>query len=313
MGVRFETNDLEAARDELRRQYGSVRLRAGGERHRLRMAHDGLGPLLFSRVTFGMTFTADVPPIGVHMFGQVISGRLAIEARRRYDRYRPGDAYLVARPEAYYRTYVSELDTDMVTVPDHLIAEVAEADPARRAGPVVFTGYHPQSAVTLGFWNETCSYVRQVMETPAGVEPLVAGQVSRLLVAAALTSFPNTARPEPTPVDRRDAHPATVRRAMAYIEEHAQDDISPADIAAAAFVSIRAVQLAFRAHLGTTPMAYLRRVRLHHVHQQLLAADPARVTVGDVAARWGFANQSRFSARYRAEFGVPPSHTLRQD
>jgi len=55
---------------------------------------------------------------------------------------------------------------------------------------------------------------------------------------------------------------ATVRRATAFIEQHAHTDINMADIAAAANVSIRAVQCAFRRHLNTTPMAYLRAVRL---------------------------------------------------
>jgi predicted DNA-binding protein YlxM (UPF0122 family) len=39
-----------------------------------------------------------------------------------------------------------------------------------------------------------------------------------------------------------------VRRAVAFIEEYAHRDISAADIAGAAQVSIRAVQLAFARH-----------------------------------------------------------------
>jgi AraC-like DNA-binding protein/anti-anti-sigma regulatory factor len=104
----------------------------------------------------------------------------------------------------------------------------------------------------------------------------------------------------------------TAGRAIAFIEERARDDISVADIAAAAFVTVRAVQLAFRQHLDTTPLTYLRQVRLERAHDELLSADPDRTTVTAVAAGWHFTNASRFAAYYRAAYGVPPAHTLRQ-
>jgi anti-anti-sigma factor len=104
----------------------------------------------------------------------------------------------------------------------------------------------------------------------------------------------------------------TAGRAIAFIEERARDDISVADIAAAAFVTVRAVQLAFRQHLDTTPLTYLRQVRLERAHDELLSADPDRTTVTAVAAGWHFTNASRFAAYYRAAYGVPPALTLRQ-
>jgi transcriptional regulator GlxA family with amidase domain len=72
------------------------------------------------------------------------------------------------------------------------------------------------------------------------------------------------------------------------------------------------VQLAFRRHLDTTPTAYLRQVRLDAARIELLAAAPEdRVTVTEVAYRWGFCSPSRFAERYRAAFGTTPSETLR--
>jgi transcriptional regulator GlxA family with amidase domain len=111
--------------------------------------------------------------------------------------------------------------------------------------------------------------------------------------------------------DRFDSSPATLRRAVAFIDEHADRHLTVADIAAASFVTVRAVQLAFRRHLDVTPMAYLRRVRLRRAHLDLLAADPARESVIAVAYRWKFSSASRFTAYYRSTYGVLPSHTLR--
>lgn len=104
----------------------------------------------------------------------------------------------------------------------------------------------------------------------------------------------------------------TLRRAVAFIDDRAGEDITVDDIARASHVSVRAVQLAFRRHLGTTPLDYLRQVRLRRAHHDLLnAAGPARGTVTTIAARWQFASSSRFSVYYRARYGVLPSHTLR--
>jgi len=117
---------------------------------------------------------------------------------------------------------------------------------------------------------------------------------------------------EPAPVRLAYSAASTMGRAVAFIEERARDDISVADIAAAAFVTVRALQLAFRRHMGTTPLGYLREVRLEHAHRQLLSADADSTTVTAVAADWRFTNSSRFSAYHRAAYGVSPAHTLRE-
>jgi transcriptional regulator GlxA family with amidase domain len=143
--------------------------------------------------------------------------------------------------------------------------------------------------------------------------PLLAGTTARLLAAALLTTFPNTwATTEPTYQDRIDATPAAMHRAVTFIETNADCDITAVDIARAAHVTVRAVQLAFRRHLDTTPMAYLRLVRLEHAHKELSAARAGDgTTISEVAARWGYPNLSRFTMQYRKAYGNPPSHTLR--
>lgn len=105
----------------------------------------------------------------------------------------------------------------------------------------------------------------------------------------------------------RDGPPETLRRAICFTEEHAQQDISVADIAAAGQVTVRAVQFAFRRHLDTTPMAYLQRIRLERARAELLAAGPGAGTITALAYRWGFSSPSRFSALYRRAYGVVPS------
>ncbi|MEV7027004.1 helix-turn-helix transcriptional regulator [Kitasatospora sp. NPDC093558] len=114
-----------------------------------------------------------------------------------------------------------------------------------------------------------------------------------------------------TLTDRTDATSATLRKAIAFIETNAEREITLADIAAAAFVTPRALQYAFRRHLDTTPLAHLRRVRLDAAHRDLLAADPGATTVTEIAMRWGFAHPGHFAGLYRDAYRRTPSDTLR--
>ena len=53
-------------------------------------------------------------------------------------------------------------------------------------------------------------------------------------------------------------------------------------------------------------------LRLNAVRRELraLAAAGQPVSIGDVAARWGFWHWSRFTENYRLLFGELPSHTV---
>jgi transcriptional regulator GlxA family with amidase domain len=110
-----------------------------------------------------------------------------------------------------------------------------------------------------------------------------------------------------------DALPALLRRAIVFIDENAHTAIGLTEIAAAIHVTPRAVQYMFSRHLGTTPLTYLRRVRLYHAHRDLAAADPMTDTVTAIAARWGWAHPGRFSVIYKSTYGQSPSSTLRTE
>jgi transcriptional regulator GlxA family with amidase domain len=85
-----------------------------------------------------------------------------------------------------------------------------------------------------------------------------------------------------------------------------------AELAAAVALSVRSLQEGFRRSLDTTPMAYLRRLRLERVRQELSDAEPGTARVTEVATRWGFVHLGRFAAAYSRAFGERPSATLRR-
>ena len=98
---------------------------------------------------------------------------------------------------------------------------------------------------------------------------------------------------------------------VAYVEEHADQALTPQQLARVGCMSVRTLHAAFQQQYGESPMSYLRRVRLDRVRAELVHSDPATVRVTDVAMRWGFFHQSRFAQQYRDRFGELPSATLR--
>ncbi len=76
--------------------------------------------------------------------------------------------------------------------------------------------------------------------------------------------------------------------------------------------SERSIQQAFARNADMSPTGYLRMVRLHKVRRMLLSGALRNASIGDLAARNGFWNWSRFSQSYKHQFGELPSETRRR-
>jgi AraC-like DNA-binding protein len=111
--------------------------------------------------------------------------------------------------------------------------------------------------------------------------------------------------------DPPDLTPRQIQMAIEYMRGHIHLPLTIIDIAAAVGVSQRSLQASFRRFRDTTPMAYLRRLRLEAARAEL--ANPEnRLPIYEVALKWGFTHMGRFAAQYRAAFGETPSETFRR-
>ncbi|MFD8044024.1 AraC family transcriptional regulator [Streptomyces chartreusis] len=147
----------------------------------------------------------------------------------------------------------------------------------------------------------------------AARSPLGVGHFEQLLVNGLLDAQPHVLS-ESVAGRGPAVLPSAVRRAADFCAEHAHEPICVADMALAARVSVRSLREGFRVHLATTPLAYLRRVRLDLARRDLLAIADGHGfgTVTEVALRWGFAHLGRFTGHYRRVYGETPSQTLRR-
>lgn len=103
---------------------------------------------------------------------------------------------------------------------------------------------------------------------------------------------------------------AIVKATEQYILEHAGADLYVTDLCKAADVSERTLEYAVKEIIGLTPIAYIKKIRLHLLHQSLLHANPETTTVSDEAQRWGFWHFSELSKAYKSYFHELPSETL---
>ncbi|MFG2342043.1 AraC family transcriptional regulator [Streptomyces yangpuensis] len=201
---------------------------------------------------------------------------------------------------------------------------VDEAVSARLGGPPdsalvfepVFDDRTAPTRVWLGLVERFAEFAEAGL--PA-LSPLALTHFEQLLVnglldiqphalASAVTGISGTARASGAAVLR------AVHRAREFCTEHAHEPIGTADMARAAGVAPRTLRDGFRRHLDTTPLAYLRTVRLGLAHRDLTAVAKglARGNVTEVALRWGFTHLGRFTAGYRQAYGETPSQTLRR-
>jgi AraC-like DNA-binding protein len=137
--------------------------------------------------------------------------------------------------------------------------------------------------------------------------PLVADRVASGLLSILLTSIPHN---KIRAIADQAITPFFVRRVEKFIEEHALDDIALADLTGVAGVSTRALQTGFRRFRNTTPMAYLRAIRLELARADLAKAGRQGASVAAVANAHGFGHLGRFARAYQARFGELPSETL---
>jgi AraC-like DNA-binding protein len=105
--------------------------------------------------------------------------------------------------------------------------------------------------------------------------------------------------------------PRHVRRAEAYMREHAATPLSLSVIAEAVGVSVRTLCDGFQRSRQQSPMQVLNGIRLDSVHDELRNAPP-RASVVAIAERWGFSHAGRFARAYQTRFGELPSATLRR-
>ncbi|WP_207000177.1 helix-turn-helix domain-containing protein [Trinickia mobilis] len=100
-----------------------------------------------------------------------------------------------------------------------------------------------------------------------------------------------------------------VKRCREIVLARNDNPVSILELCQALRVSRRALQEAFLSITGTTPLYYLRAIRLGTVRQLLQSDEHSGKTIGDIAASLGFFHLGRLTGDYKQLFSELPSET----
>ncbi|KUI37700.1 AraC family transcriptional regulator [Mycobacterium sp. IS-1590] len=99
------------------------------------------------------------------------------------------------------------------------------------------------------------------------------------------------------------AERTTLDGLLSWIEHNAHRDLTLADLAAHAALSVRTLNRRFQAETGQTPMQWLTGVRIRHAQQLLESTDHGVERIGREV---GFTSAANFRDQFRRLTGVPP-------
>ena len=102
--------------------------------------------------------------------------------------------------------------------------------------------------------------------------------------------------------------PPDVLFALQYIQQNLCENITVAEIAQKAFVSVNTLERHFQATLQMSPSAFLTLRRLLFAKELLKSGK----SVQDACEKSGFSDYSHFIARFRKQFGVTPLQYKKQ-
>jgi AraC-like DNA-binding protein len=310
----YATADTDEAHAFVRRAFIDVNVTFAGDGPggtSLQTAGTALGGIGVVRMLYRAPTRLLTVPDGDLNVTHVLSGRVKLANSKNEHHVRAGEVLIL--PDHGQTVTFDDWSVFTVRLPRPLIETVAQAQTGITGADLRFDDSRPITEGLGRHWTHTVNHVLNTVlcDPELMANPLITANASHLLAATALAVFPNTsldARQQPA----GDVTPQVLRRAMAYIDEHAHRPVTMSEMAAAAGVSARALQLAFRRHRDTTPTRYARTVRLERAHRDLQNADPTSgITIAAIANRWGFPHLGRFSTDYRAAYGTTPSHTLR--
>jgi AraC family transcriptional regulator len=143
--------------------------------------------------------------------------------------------------------------------------------------------------------------------------PTAAGRMlvetSSLLLAARLAHAYSETGVIRSPIQSRHRlDDGRLRRVLAYVEEHLAEDITVADLANVACLSIFHFTRAFAASMGVPPHRYVSQRRLEAAKALIATGRPS---LSEIAFNCQFSSQSSFTRAFRRATGMTPAEYRR--
>jgi AraC-like DNA-binding protein len=311
----FRSSSPEEARTLVGSVFSPHRLAMCGGAQPLEVRHNQvrLQRLAINVLSYGAEVEIDPGERGdFYMLQLPLKGEAITECANRSASLTP-DTMGVLHPRLATRMrWSADCEMLLLQVPRHLLEDVVGHQPhgpngdhtlvLSRQSPAVAAWSQAVLDMTRSLHHHGEQWLTQPRAQLAMEDFLVAGlhmlfNEGRPVVSAALTGSGHRA----------------LQKAVDYINAHASDKLTVAEIASAACVSPRTLEAAFRRRYDQSPLGYARGLQLDRVHGTLRLANASKrpVQVTDVAMQNGFTHMGRFAGYYKKRFGCTPTQTLK--
>jgi AraC-like DNA-binding protein len=303
----FESRDLDETRERISRVMQPHDLMP--DSRRLGASHMDfvrIGGLGIGAIAFGDAMRVRVEAVdGYHLLMFCLAGHARVSAMGRTVEVDRRTGVLCAPGEPFDARLSPDCEQFVLRIDAATLAASAGASGLARE-PVREPGFDTGEAA-LAAWRQQlmCIAGSPALLAAAQASPRIAAQVEHLLVDLLVDGLASAV----AHARRTDPAPGFVRRAQEFVEAHFAHPLQLADLAHAAGVSERTLRDGFLRFRGTSPMQYLRQIRLEHA-RELLRHAPSGQRVADIALDCGFTHLGRFALAYRERFGELPSGTI---
>jgi len=147
----------------------------------------------------------------------------------------------------------------------------------------------------------------------AALEPMGASFAAEGLVDALQQACHPTGSPQQSERVTATRRRLLVGEACAWMGDRLGVRFSVVELSAALNVSVRTMQTSFQAELGCSPLAELKRIRLHQLRQLLLNSELHQCSVAELMKQAGLLACGVTAADYRRWCGEPPQRTRQQN
>lgn len=311
---RFQTRDLEEARSWGTRVFCENNLRSLDSRKPInaRMYYRRMNGIGVGRMSYGGEVTIEPGVLdSFYLIQMPLCGSERIECAGETIHTSAGmgsvlSAHRPVRIRHAERTEKLILRVDRDLIERHCRQHLGGGLPNR----IEFDMAMPLGTVAGQRWMRTVNWLLETLKAePEPVSPLLSAQIEQMVVTMLLVCQTNNYT-RALCEDSRTVAPRFIRRTEQFIEEHAHEPITVSDMAEHVGVSTRSLFTGFRKYRNTSPMLFLKEVRLSRVHEQLLRGQTGRTTVTAIAYQFGFGHLGHFTTDYKRRFGECPSDTL---
>ncbi|AWV02304.1 AraC family transcriptional regulator [Burkholderia sp. JP2-270] len=186
-------------------------------------------------------------------------------------------------------------------------ADVRLDDAALRRGVVDLP-----TAMLMRASMQIATQLERVLSSPDTFDDTRAQRELRGDIGNVLVDLLTYRMPEPSNRLTHACRADIVRRVHDYVIDHPEAPVDVLSLCAQLRVSRRTMQNSFQSVVQTSPLHYVRSLRLSQVRRMLLDTRQADLPISDAAARWGFIHLGHFANAYKAQFGELPSATARR-